>query len=89
MKIRELKVEAVGQQKETKPVLYFFDEQKGLVLNKTNSMTIARLYGNDFSMWSGKPIECFSIPVEFSGEMRDAIRVREAATVESETTPEY
>ena len=91
LKIQELKVEPVGQQKEVKPVLYFLGELKAMVLNKTNSRTIARDYGKDYSRWTNKPIEIFSTMVEFQGEMRDALRIRipEGPTSEPESAPEY
>ena len=49
MKIRTIALEDLGQgnDKEEKPVVYFVNAQKGLVLNKTNATTIAKVYGDD------------------------------------------
>lgn len=76
--VREIKSEAVGQGKdaEDKYVLYFEETEKGLVLNKTNSNTIAKLYGDDTDDWEGKKIALFATEVEFQGVMSLGIRVR-------------
>jgi hypothetical protein len=65
-----------GNDKQKKPVLYFKKIQRGLVLNRTNSNTIAKAYGDDTTNWPGKPVELFSTQVQFKSEMVDAIRVR-------------
>jgi hypothetical protein len=61
---------------EAQPVLYFQGKDKGLVLNKTNSGTIADMYGDETDQWIGKAIVLFPTEVEFKGELKDAIRVR-------------
>jgi len=60
---------------EPKPIL-LLRESKGLVLNKTNSKTIAKLYGDEIDGWTGKQITLYSTPVEFGGKLVPAIRVR-------------
>jgi hypothetical protein len=76
--IKRVTVEELGSgaKKDTKPVLYFQEADKGLACNKTNSSTIAKLYGDDTDDWIGKRIILFSTDVEFGGEMTRAIRVR-------------
>ncbi len=75
--IRELVVEEIGQGKdrESKPVLYFHNLDKGLVLNVTNARTIEDAFG-DSENWPGKSIELFSTKVDFKGDRVDAVRVR-------------
>ena len=71
--------ELVGQEKEEKPVIYFRDDDiRGIVLNKTNSTTLADLLGRDTAKWKGKEIEVYSARVSFSGKEVDSIRMREA-----------
>jgi hypothetical protein len=71
--------EAVGQEKETKPVIYFKDEDpRGLVLNKTNANMLATLFGRETGTWKGKEVELYSTKVQFGMEMVDSIRIREA-----------
>jgi hypothetical protein len=76
--IDSLRRELIGQgsQAEEKYVLYFEGEDRGLVLNKTNSTTIARLHGEDTNDWIGKQITLFATEVPFQGEVVDALRVR-------------
>jgi hypothetical protein len=68
-------LEDVGDS-ERKPVLYFQDKNKGLVLNKTNSRLIAGIYGDDTENWDGKSLVLFPAMVDFRGDQVEAIRVR-------------
>ncbi len=60
---------------EPKPVLFLRDS-KGLVLNKTNSMTIAGLHGDEIGGWTDKQITLFPTSVPFRGDIVPAIRVK-------------
>ncbi len=90
MKIRTVALEDLGQgsDKEEKPVIYFHKAQKGLVLNKTNATTIAKVYGDDTSAWTGQGVQVFPTQVEFKGETVDAIRVRVVSDVQPEKMPD-
>jgi hypothetical protein len=66
-----------SNEKERKPVLYFQKATKGFVLNRTNAMTIASLYGDESDDWTGKRISIYPTRVKAFGQMQDAIRVRE------------
>lgn len=66
-----------GNEKETKPVLYFDKATKGLVLNRTNGMIIAALYSMETDNWVGKRISIYPTKVKAFGSMQDAIRVKE------------
>ena len=77
-----------------KPVLYFSGEGKGLVLNKTNSNIITKIYGDETDEWIGKEIILYPAMVEFKGDMVEAIRVRAPKTgprreFQPKTEPEY
>jgi len=65
-----------GKEQELKPVLYFNETKKGLVLNKTNSKTIKSLHGPETDAWVGKQITLFTTEVDFAGDQILAIRVR-------------
>lgn len=66
-----------GDNKDSKPVLYFSDHDKGLALNKTNANTIAGVLGSqDTDEWIGKKIALFATEVDFQGRQVLAIRVR-------------
>ena len=75
-KIESCKKEGVGHPPEQKPVVRFVNEDKGLVLNKTNFKSIATLHGDETDDWYGKLVELFVSSVEYQGETRPCIRVR-------------
>jgi len=70
-----------------KPVLYFQNLDKGLVLNKTNGNTISAVYGDDTDEWAGHKVQLISVPVEFQGKMVDGIRVRAKQQKQSQPKP--
>ena len=75
--IEKIGLEEVGRDKQTKPVIYFEELDRGLVCNKTNARTIARALGSeDFDDWIGRKIALYRADVDFQGEMVEAIRVR-------------
>ena len=76
--IRDVKIENVGQEEEheTKPIIYFDEVKKGLVLNVTNKNTIVGLHGIETDNWIGKKITLYVTEVEFKGKMTLGIRVR-------------
>jgi arabinogalactan endo-1,4-beta-galactosidase len=59
-----------------RPVLYFQNKDKGLVLNKTNGNTIAYAFGDDTEDWRGGEIVLFETMVDFQGKTMPAIRCR-------------
>ncbi len=76
-----------GNDKETKPVLYFEKAQKGLVLNKTNAAVIADAYGDDTDNWTGKAVEIYPTVVDFKGKLVDGIRLRIQPQQQPQTQP--
>jgi hypothetical protein len=78
--IRKVDMEKVGQgaKQETKPVVYFTGQDKGMVLNKTNARMIAKIAGDDDTdRWPGTKIRIIATEVEFQGDLVMALRVRE------------
>jgi hypothetical protein len=59
-----------------KHILYLDGEKKGWMLNRTNAVTIARLYGEVMEKWAGKPVTLFRADVRAFGQMWPVIRVR-------------
>jgi hypothetical protein len=76
--IKEVVMETVGQGEEAegKPIIYFNETEKGLVLNKTNTNTIKGLYSAETDNWVGKTIALFATEVDFAGKQTLALRVR-------------
>lgn len=60
-----------------KPVVSFQRAEKQLVLNKTNGMAIASMYGDESDGWIGKEIILFPTKVDYAGKMVDAIRIQQ------------
>lgn len=95
VKIKKTGIEKVKdlQGKETDCfVAYFYgDNQKPMVLNKTNCKTIEKLYGPDIEQWIGKEIIITSQKVKAFGDVVDALRVAPVApknNTDSEITEE-
>lgn len=83
--IKDVVMEELGQgaKKETKPVVYFRDSDKGLVLNKTNGSIIAKMYGDNTDEWIGKTITLFTMEVDSFGDIVRAVRVKERKPAKS------
>ena len=76
--IKHCSLEDVGtpDKPEQKPVLGFEGAKKGLVLNKTNALSIAGLYGDETNNWIGKQIVLFTTVVSGPNGMTDGIRIQ-------------
>lgn len=76
--ISRVAIESLGQgdKAEDKPIVYFSDNEKGLVLNKTNAHVISDLYGPETDAWVGKKIALYATEVEMGGVTTLGIRVR-------------
>lgn len=66
--------EIAGKQKF---ICYFAGKKKGLVLNKTNWNTIARITGqDDTDDWTGAEICLYEAMVDFQGDSVPAVRIK-------------
>ena len=75
--IKEVVKEEVGKNRESKPVIYFDETEKVLVLNKTNFKTLAKLSDSgDTDDWVGETIDLYRAGVEYQGETFEAVRVK-------------
>jgi hypothetical protein len=77
--IQSVAIEEVGKG-EMKPVLRWTGSEQGLVLNKTNSMTIASDLGNETGSWVGKDIELYPTKTQMGADIVDCIRIRVPGT---------
>jgi hypothetical protein len=66
----------IGKDKETKLVVWFTNDSRGLVLNRTNIRTLLGPFGDDTAGWVGKVIVVFPTMADFRGQMKPALRVR-------------
>jgi hypothetical protein len=78
LRIRSVTEELVGagtdQQK--KLVVWFTNDERGLVLNKTNNRTLRGAFGDDCAGWAGKIVVLFPASVDLRGKMVPSLRVR-------------
>lgn len=74
-----------GANIEEKPVVYFHEQTKPIILNRTNFTTLADVLGDDSDTWAGGIIVAYQTQTEYKGEQVDCIRFRapksEAAAV--------
>lgn len=74
--IKTVEVEKVGEDK--KPVVYFREQAKGMVLNKTNAKMISKIAKSENTEdWTGTQVRIIATEVEFSGDLVMSLRVRE------------
>src|ERR1700734_1078170 len=64
-----------GKPDEDKPILYVEEFEKGMVINKTNTTTIAQLYGEDTDEWIGEKITLFPTYTTFNKQNVACLRV--------------
>jgi hypothetical protein len=78
LKIKNVTEEDIGmgKDKERKLVVWFTNDNRGLVLNRTNNRTLRGAFGDDCAGWVGKIIVVFPTMAESFGEMKPALRVR-------------
>jgi hypothetical protein len=70
-------IEGENNRKDKRPIVYFEEDSKPLVLNKTNAKVIIKLYGADYAKWPGKRITLFPTKVKAFGEDNvEAVRLR-------------
>jgi hypothetical protein len=60
--IQGIKDEKVGREQEEKPVIYFDEYKKGVILNRTNAEAVAKAYGDGdpYKDWPGKKLKLFT-----------------------------
>ena len=77
VRIKSVTEELIGaEQKEKKLVVWFTNDERGLVLNKTNNRTIRGAFGDPVGGWVGKVIIIFPTMVDMRGKLTAALRVR-------------
>src|SRR5262245_20860980 len=78
LRIKEVTEEQIGmgKDKEHKLCVWFTNDERGLVLNKTNNRTLRGAFGDACDGWRGKIIVVFPTTDEFRGKMVPVLRVR-------------
>src|SRR5262245_24335353 len=76
LRIKSVTEEEIGENKERKLCVWFTNDDRGLVLNKTNNRTLRGAFGDACDGWKGKIIVVFPTQDEFRGRMVPVLRVR-------------
>ena len=66
----------VGKDKERKLCVWFTNDARGLVLNRTNNRTLRGAFGDVCDNWTGKIVVVFPTQDDFRGRMVPVLRVR-------------
>lgn len=66
--------------KEFKPVMFFKETEKALVLNKTNATSCGACFGRNPNTWPGKRLVLIPEKVKVGRESKEAVRIDEDAT---------
>lgn len=81
-------MEKIVEEEPEKACIYFSGSDKGMVLNKTNALELASVYGEDTDLWVGKPVVLFTQKTQFQGKVVDGLRLRvDAAQAHPEPPP--
>ena len=75
-----------GAEKEKKLVVWFTNDERGLVLNRVNNRALRGAFGDNTVGWVGKIIIIFSMMVEMRGKMVPGLRVRIPPPKQASTT---
>lgn len=89
--IARVKMETIGQgaKAEQKPVVYFNEVEKGMVLNKTNAKMIGSIAkSDDTDDWTGVKVRVIATEVEFQGDLVMSLRVRTPQKAKGSTARE-
>ena len=77
--IQQVREEAVGVDKQARQVIHWSDaNQLPLVLNKTNAMRLADMFGAETDAWKGCKVAINVEKVGYMGEVHDAVRLAPA-----------
>ena len=73
-RIKEVTVDQIAN--EDKLIVWFTNDKRGFVLNKTNNRVLRAAFGNDVSNWKDEVLIIFPTMVPFGGKTVPALRVR-------------
>src|SRR5262252_8530573 len=78
LRIKDVTAEWIGtgNDKEEKLCVWFTNDHRGLVLNRTNNRTLRGAFGDACDGWKGKIIVLFPTQDDFRGRMVPVLRVR-------------
>jgi hypothetical protein len=87
-RIKDVTEEKIGDDKEKKLVCWFTNDERGLILNKTNNRTLRGAFGDPVKGWIGKIIVIFTMLVDNRGKMGPGMRIKIPPPKQSAATAE-
>jgi len=75
-RIKTVTEEVVGADKENKLVVWFTNDKRGFIVNKTNNRVLRGAFGDDTAGWANEIIIIFKMMVPLGGKMVPGLRVR-------------
>lgn len=81
-------VNGTDGKKEQCLVIHFVENQKPMILNKTNAKIISKVHGTPYiEQWAGRKIQIYSAQVSAFGTTTDALRIRDYQPKVKEVDP--
>ena len=87
LQVAAIKLEEVAENEPNKPVMYFNGKEKGMVLNKTNTLLCANCWGDETDTWKDRWLDLFVEPKMFNGKVVSGLTVA-PKLANSNTAPE-
>jgi hypothetical protein len=78
-RIAKEKMQNQDGEEEVKPVIYFVESEKGMVLNKTNGNALTGMFGETVEEWTGQRVTLAAVDVDAFGKIQKALRFRAKA----------
>ena len=72
--ISGISIQELGET-DRKPVMSFSDQEKDLILNKTNTNSLIALFGANTDQWIGQQVRVMRVSVQFRGKMVPGLRI--------------
>ena len=82
--IDRIEIEALKDDgSEEKPIMYFKNKTKGMVVNPTNWDRLAYLFGDESDDWPGNAIILYTELVNYQGKVTKGLRVKQVPKTQS------
>lgn len=87
--IADVRKEDVADDKgvlKSKAVVHFKDTPRGWILNRTNALSIAAMFGVETTAWTGKRLTLYAAEVQLGKERTMGVRVKGSPDIEKDVT---
>ena len=87
--IADVRKEEIADDKgvlKSKAVVHFVGTERSFILNRTNALSIAAMFGVETVAWTGKRITLYAAEVQFGKERTMGVRVKGSPDIEKDVT---